>query len=252
MDSSTPPANSEANLSPRRVIKTEDGFLAYYFSARVANLIVSFTHKRLQFISPDVFTVSSLFLGLFAAGLFGYGTYPALVIGVVILHISFIFDCCDGQLARLQNLKIERGAWFDYHSDKIKDGALLFGFAYGAFRVGQAEEWILLIAFAGIFFQFLRNINALNRDIFFLQKTGKKDKPRTVLAPTSGSQLLRTLKHSSLFKLSDRVLLYTVTGLLGVAPVGVIIYMLLAAFFSTASGLINYQVFEKYDKTQQL
>lgn len=247
----SPNNSSTEERSPRSVIKKEDGFLAYYFSAQIANRIVSFSFKYLP-LTPDFYTTNSLVLGFAAAGLFAYGTYQAVIVGLILLHISFIFDCCDGQLARLQGLKIERGAWFDYHSDKLKDGALLLGFATGAHYQQHVGVWIFAVAFAGIFFQFLRNIAALNRDIFYLQRTGKKDSPRVLIKDTGHSQLLRTLKHSSLFKLSDRVLLYTIFGILGQAWLGVVVYALLAGIFSTASAALNYKTFSKFDKTQTL
>ncbi|MBI2410363.1 MAG: CDP-alcohol phosphatidyltransferase family protein [Candidatus Kerfeldbacteria bacterium] len=237
--------------APHDVIKKEDGFLAYYFSAQVANRIVWFTFRFLPRVTPNFFTSSSLMLGLLTAYLFSRGDYQSLIWGVIILHISFIFDCCDGQLARLMGLKIQAGAWFDYHSDKIKDGCILIGFAWGAYTAsGDQLVWVLLLAFFGIFFQFLRNICALNRDMFTLETSGKKDTPRMFIKNDKGNQLLRTLKHSSLFKLSDRVLLYTIFGLTNHAAFGIVLYAALAFFFSTISGLLNYKVFMEYDSNQ--
>lgn len=238
--------------NPRSVIKKEDGFLAYFFNAQLANLAVRAAHRLFPWMTPDWFTASSFVLGIAAAVMFAQGSYLWSVIAVITLHVSFTFDCCDGQLARLTGMKIRRGAWFDYHSDKIKDGFLLIGFTYGAY-LQTGYEWVFIIAFFGIFFQFLRNINALNRDIVTMQVHGVKDRERTFFAATEdGSQLLRTLKHSSLFKLSDRVLLYTICGLFDFRIVGIIIYAALAFFFSTASGLLNYKVFSGFDRDKPL
>lgn len=244
--------NTEAQKNPRSVIKKEDGFLAYYWNAQLANLIVRFTHKMIPSVTPDWFTATSFILGIAAAIMFAQGIFFWTVVGIITLHISFTFDCCDGQLARLTGMKIRRGAWFDYHSDKIKDGFLLLGFSYGAF-VQTGYEWVFIIAFLGIFFQFLRNINALNRDIITMEVHGVKDRARTFFeSKDEGSQFLRTLKHSSLFKLSDRVLLYTVFGLLSWNLAGIMVYTALAFFFSTASGLLNYKVFARFDKEKPL
>lgn len=236
---------------PRDVIKKEDGFLAYWFTAQCANWTVRFTHRFLPFITPNWYTTSSLILGLLTAYLFSLGDYRSLVWGVILLHISFMFDCCDGQLARLTGLKIQAGAWFDYHSDKVKDGFILLGFAWGAYTM---TGWvgILIVAFLGIYFQFFRNINALNRDLFKLQVTGKKDEARTLIKENENqSQLMRTIKHSTLFKLSDRVLLYTVFGFANYATGGVILYAALAFFFSTASAYLNYREFMRWDTAQK-
>lgn len=246
-------SSSNPEVDPRSVIKAEDGFLAYWFSAQVANRIARGAKRFLPWLTPDWFTASSLLLGLLAAYLFSTGVQTNIIWGVVVLHVSFIFDCCDGQLARLTGMKIRRGAWFDYHSDKIKDGFILLGFAYGAFtQSGQTAAWVLIVAFLGIFFQFLRNINALNRDITTMEVIGHKDKARTFFDSSGKGQLLRTLKHSALFKLSDRVLLYTIFGLSGWLAAGVVVYACLAFFFSTVSGLLNYKVFQGFDKSNPL
>src|SRR3989339_1322006 len=236
--------------SPREVIKKEDGFLAYWFTAQLANWTVRFTCRFLPTLTPNWFTAGSLILGLVTAVLFAFGDYRSLIFGVLILHISFMFDCCDGQLARIKGIKIRAGAWFDYHSDKIKDGFILLGLAWGVYQqTGQA--WLLAVAFLGIFFQFFRNINALNRDIFSLETAGTKDRPRTLITTNQKqNQLLRTIKHSTLFKLSDRVLLYTVFGIAAWPIGGIILYTALAFFFSSASAYLNYREFTKFDKNK--
>lgn len=233
--------------SPREIIKKEDGFLAYYFSAQVAYVVVRAT-ERLPLV-PNHFTALSLLLGLAAAWQFAVGTTTSLWVGVVLLHVSFILDCADGQLSRLKQLQSKTGHWFDYHSDKLKDGALLAGFAYAAYTMSnETNIWIFLVAFAAIFFQFLRNISALNRDIFLLKHSGAADRAHTILKPTSNNQLLRTLKNSSLFKLSDRVLLYTIFGVLTEPALGIIVYAILETFFSCVSALLTYKTTRSLDR----
>lgn len=236
--------------SPREVIKKEDGFLAYYFSAQIANLVVR-ALQRLP-LKPNHYTAASLVLGLVAAWQFSHGDHTSLVWGVVILHISFIFDCCDGQVSRLKGLASKMGHWFDYHCDKLKDGALLLGLAYGIFaQSGETMWWIFIAAFITIFFQFLRNITALNRDIFHLENEGQKDKlhsPLAIATNQKSSQLLRTLKHTALFKLSDRVFLYTIIAIFNVAMEGIFLYAVLELLYATVSVIINYRTFHKFDE----
>lgn len=248
---------------PTDVIKKEDSFMAYYFTARIANVIVRFTHRYLPFITPNYFTVTSMVLALVAAYFFAQGDYISVLWGLLFWHISFVFDCCDGHLARMTGLKIIKGMWFDYHSDKIKDGVILLAIAWGAYtRTGyeitdctkwchtdlfNTNEWILIAAFAAIFFHFLRKINALNRDIITLEIKGKKDKARNMFELDNHGQLWRTLKHSALFKIADRILLFTVFGLADMMWIAVYIYAFASFFYSTVSGLLNYKVFDQFD-----
>lgn len=235
--------------NPRSVIKKDDGFLAYYFSAQVANGIVRLFAKLP--ITPNHYTWLSLILGLVAAWFYSKGVYESLVIGVILHNISFILDCADGQCSRLKGLQSKMGHWFDFHSDKIKDGALLLGLAYGAFIISGTDlYWIFVVAFIAIFFQFLRNITALTRDNFKLEHEGKKDAAHTLIKEKGDNQLIRTLKNSSLFKLSDRVLLISVAALLDQVVIGIIIYAVLEAFYALSSAYLNYKLFNKFDKKQ--
>lgn len=199
-------------------------------------------------IRPNHYTFASLVLGFAAAWFLSRGTQEQNLIALALLHISFIFDCCDGQVSRLKGLGSKMGHWFDYHSDKMKDGALLLGAAYGVYAsYGPAYYWIFMVTFVTIFFQFMRNITALNRDNFRLEHEGRKDDPHTFIADR-GNQLLRTLKHSALFKLSDRVLLYTVAILSNQLVIGLIVYMALETVYALLSAFLSYRLYYRFDK----
>ncbi len=231
----------------RAVIKTEDGLLAYYFTAQIANRIIAFTHRYLPFVTPNWFTLTSFVLLCVSVVQFGQGDYRHVVWGVIWLHLSFVFDCCDGQLARIMGMKRQVGAWFDYHSDKIKDGLLLFALAWGV-QTTTNNHWIVGVAFFGIFFHFLRKITTLYRDSLLLEIKGKRDQERTVITTTKdSSQLKRALKHSVLFKVADRIILFTICALLNWVVGAVVIYTLIAIVFAIASAWINYKTLTKLD-----
>lgn len=226
----------------RSVIKADDGFLAYYFSAQVANLLLRLL--RHTPVTPNMLTATSLILGLITAYLYSRGDYQSLIIGAMLHHISFILDCGDGQLARVKGLKSQMGHWFDYHSDKIKDFLLLLGLAWGVYaQTGWA--WILALAFVTIALQFLRNITELNRQLFTWNTAGKPAEKLSAIRPKS--QFTTTIKNSMLFKLSDRTLLITLAALLNLASLGIIVYAVLALLFALGSGFLNYRNFNRYD-----
>lgn len=237
--------NAQSPNVNRSIIKKDDGFFAYYFSAQVAYQIVRIAARTR--LTPNVFTAASLLFGISAAITAGFSH---TIWAIIFLNISFIFDCCDGQLARAKGLSSHMGHWFDYHSDKIKDVLILLGFSLGFIHGDMNRAWILIPAFIAISFQFMRNIATLNRDIFALQQTGKKDVVHAVLPTETQSQLLKTLKNSSLFKLSDRVLLYTIFGALHKIEIGIILYACVDTTYAFASAYLNYRVFYKHDKKE--
>ncbi|MCW1929844.1 MAG: CDP-alcohol phosphatidyltransferase family protein [Candidatus Kerfeldbacteria bacterium] len=237
--------NTQSLNVSRDIIKKDDGFLAYYFSAQAAYQIVRVAARTR--LTPNMFTTASLVLGVAAAF---SAAHAQFIYAIILLNISFIFDCCDGQLARAKGLSSSMGHWFDYHSDKIKDVLILLGFALGYVNGYEHRMWILIPAFIAISFQFMRNITTLNRDVFALQHTGKKDEVHAVLPTYTSSQLLKTLKNSSLFKLSDRVLLYTIFGALHKIEIGIILYACVDTAYAFASAYLNYRVFYKHDKKE--
>lgn len=227
-------------------VKKEDPLWGHYVAQKLSALLSAalfFTP-----ITPHAITLISLALGWTAAALFALGETTPLIAGAVLLNLSLIFDCADGQVARLKGLSSHVGGWMDFHADKLKDVALLIGFAYGAsLQRPEWSEWIFIAAFAGIAFQFLRNISALHRDISSLKATGKKDSPKDVIQD-GGSQLKRSLKHSLLFKLADRVLFFSVFAILNQAAIGIFIYAGLECFYASVSAAINYRQYYRADK----
>lgn len=238
---------------PTTVIKKEDGLLAYYFSAQLANLLVRLLAPLK--LKPNHYTAASLALALGAAWLFQKGDYSSLLFGLVLLHFSFICDCADGQCARLTGQRSLVGHWFDYASDKIKDGVVLFGLALHVFHATPEDGSgkIFIIAFVALFFQFLRNITALNRDLFSLEQRGKRDTMHSPLAQhlNTNAQWQTSLRHSLLFKLSDRIFLLTIFALANNIQVFLFVYAILETVYAAGSSLLTFRLLRRFDDEQK-
>lgn len=111
--------------------RRNDSFLVYYFhrpvSFFIASKIILFTS-----ITPNQITFFNFLLALITCFLIVFGRYPYLIIAGVLLQIVYIFDCLDGDTARLKKLKSKFGEWFDHNTD-IWKGVLLYSsiaFAY--------------------------------------------------------------------------------------------------------------------------
>lgn len=86
---------------------------------------------------PNHVTAMALFFGLASGAAFSFGSKTALLWGALFLHISFILDNCDGELARLKNLVSEPGKIFDMTADVLVDLAIWTGLAIGTARQGM-------------------------------------------------------------------------------------------------------------------
>lgn len=97
-------------------------------------------------VTPDQITLLSFSLALFAATLFAFGDYLYLIIGAILLQLSIIFDCVDGEIARIKSLQSKRGEMLDGLLDKIKQTFLFCGIGYGIYvRTNYMWIWILIL-----------------------------------------------------------------------------------------------------------
>ena len=93
-------------------------------------------------LTPNQITFLSLISGLTAASLFSVGDYEYNVIAVILLIISYVFDNCDGEIARAKGNTSEFGRKFDDVSDWWVHAAVFIGIGHGAeTQSGNAIWW---------------------------------------------------------------------------------------------------------------
>jgi phosphatidylserine synthase len=93
--------------------------------------------------TPNQVTLASFAIGLYAAFLFAQGDTWSLIGGAILLQVSIIVDCVDGELARYTRKFSELGAWLDAITDRVKEYAVFLGLAYGAFVQNGQNLWVL-------------------------------------------------------------------------------------------------------------
>jgi hypothetical protein len=113
-----------------RATKSEDGFVATFLSRPLSRLLTP-TVLRLG-LTPNQVTLASVVVGLGAAALFAVGRPAALVAGAVLLQLSLVLDCVDGDVARYTRRFSPLGAWLDASTDRLKEFACYAGLAWGA------------------------------------------------------------------------------------------------------------------------
>jgi phosphatidylglycerophosphate synthase len=86
-----------------------------------------------RWISPNVLTSFATVLGLASAACFAFQDRGWLIAGALLFHFSFVVDCMDGKIARLNGNGSMFGAWFDFMFDRLRVivcAAALFGGQY--------------------------------------------------------------------------------------------------------------------------
>ncbi len=134
-------ARDEKIAKLRNAIKKKDGWWASIFSGPLANRFLE-PVCDIAWITPNLITLTSLFIGVITAFCFAQGEYFYLLIGGILAQFSFIVDCMDGQLARYRQQFSKLGAWLDRVSDRFKDFIYFFSLAWGFYKTHGKEFYI--------------------------------------------------------------------------------------------------------------
>ncbi|MFF0739846.1 DUF5941 domain-containing protein [Streptomyces sp. NPDC004111] len=126
----------------RTAVKSRDGFFTTYFISPYSRYIARWCARR--GLTPNQVTTASLITALIAAGCAATGTRGGYVAAGVLLLLSFVLDCTDGQLARYSLQYSTMGAWLDATFDRAKEYAYYAGLALGAIRGGD-DVWALAL-----------------------------------------------------------------------------------------------------------
>ncbi|MGI5479664.1 DUF5941 domain-containing protein [Streptomyces lavendofoliae] len=126
----------------RSAVKARDGFFTTFFISPYSRYIARWCARR--GLTPNQVTTASLLTALVAAGCAATGTRGGFVAAGLLLLLSFVLDCTDGQLARYSLQYSTMGAWLDATFDRAKEYAYYAGLALGAARGGD-DVWALAL-----------------------------------------------------------------------------------------------------------
>ncbi len=109
------------------------------FSKPIAKFLARFN------VSPTSITFFATFVGLFSGYLIAINR---IYEGVVVLFVSQIFDCVDGDLARLTNRVTRMGGFLDRVFDRFVDAAIVVGII----ALNPLKLWLIgVLAIVGSF-----------------------------------------------------------------------------------------------------
>ncbi|RPK55453.1 Bifunctional IPC transferase and DIPP synthase [Streptomyces sp. ADI96-02] len=126
----------------RGAVKAHDGFFTTFCVSPYSRHIARWCARR--GLTPNQVTTASLITALVAAGSAATGTRAGYVAAGILLLVSFVLDCTDGQLARYSLQYSTMGAWLDATFDRAKEYAYYAGLALGAARGGD-DVWVLAL-----------------------------------------------------------------------------------------------------------
>ena len=175
-------AVSDARIAQLQANRMDDGFYSTFVVRRLSKPLTRLA-LRLK-MSPNAVTLVSFAVGIGAAGAFAAGSRWALILGAVLLQLSLVIDCVDGEVARATRKFSALGAWLDASTDRVKEYLAYAGLAIGAAAVTGVNIWPLAILM--LVLQTTRHMT--DYDFGRVQRSREaRVEPRAVTDPDDGS-----------------------------------------------------------------
>ena len=163
-----------------RTYKDRDAWWTVWLVDPVASRLVRLVSPW-RAVTPNRLTSGAFLLGIGAAACFWQQSWSWLIAGAVLFHLSFVLDCMDGKIARLNGTGSVFGAWLDYVFDRLRVLVCTVALMGGQFARTQDMVYLWLGGLV-IFLDMFRYLNALQMGKV---KTDMKEK----LAPAGEAPL---------------------------------------------------------------
>jgi CDP-alcohol phosphatidyltransferase len=124
--------------------KKNDQLFNTYFMRPIAGFVVTLlartpaTPNQVTLLATAVFVLAAVLLVAMPTG-------PWAWVGVLVVELSYLFDCCDGMLARHKKIASQQGHLFDFFTDEVKALMLVGALGLRLWRSGgfgvDATAW---------------------------------------------------------------------------------------------------------------
>jgi phosphatidylserine synthase len=123
-------------------------FVTYFWSGRLSPFFSYFFVKN-KFL-PNTITIYMILSGWIGAFLFAFDNIYLKIIGYIFIHLWFIFDCSDGEVARLTKTFSKMGKELDYVAHIVNHPFFAISFGISALQLYKhnniiSDCWILVI-----------------------------------------------------------------------------------------------------------
>jgi len=136
-------------------------------------------------ITPNQVTLFSFALGMASAALFFFGGYWYLLAGAVVLQLHVVFDCVDGEIAKIKGLQSTGGALLDEAVDRAVDIAVFITLAFGIFNT-SGSFWIWPIALLCLSGTLTMSLIEFKLDTLKIPMSGSSDLDQTIASSRFG------------------------------------------------------------------
>ncbi len=133
---------------------SDDEWWSSFVTAPLA-ILFNYVVVDVKWLTPNRITVASFITAVIAAGFVIGGGTTNFVVAALLIHLSHVFDCMDGQMARYRQTMSAAGSYYDRATDQIQVAMWFGAVAYAAYdQSGRVLP--VFLAFAGVSFYSLR------------------------------------------------------------------------------------------------
>jgi len=111
--------------------KWDDELFARIFTRKVSGFFSSIISRTP--LSANQVTVIDILMGIIAAILFVPGVYYVSILAAIALQLWYIFDCVDGEVARIKGQTSLAGMYLDYIGHDLVQPMVFIGIGFGLF-----------------------------------------------------------------------------------------------------------------------
>ena len=136
----------------------------------------------IKWLTPNLITLFSFLVAIVSVLFIIGGGTMNFIIAAILIHISHVLDCMDGQMARYRGTPSPSGGYYDKLTDQIQV-LIWFGAAGYAAYVQSQDVLSVFLAFTGIAFYTLRGYSKyieiftlMTADKDYLEKRTKEDR----------------------------------------------------------------------------
>lgn len=116
------------NFDINRMNRVDRPYVELFFYRKISHFL---TPKVAKFFPwPNLVSLIGFLIGMVGIAMVGLGDYHIRIIGCLVLLVSYIFDCVDGELARGLGTDSRFGALLDTTFDSIKESLIFVAIAW--------------------------------------------------------------------------------------------------------------------------
>lgn len=120
-----------------------DGLVDTYLNRKLSRPLTRLLLRTA--LTPNQITLLSCLIGLCGAACFFRAGYWGPVLGALLLQLSAVIDCCDGEVARMKFLESRLGAWLDITLDTVVHLATFVGLGFAVWTQGGTQSPFVLV-----------------------------------------------------------------------------------------------------------